>query len=90
MYMYMPKYMCFCAYGNQTRLHVMPLACSVLAGLLDRALQHLAADAWTAGTASSIRLGMFHAQAIARELTAVLEGSNSALIWDIKDCLKDS
>ncbi|XP_069971772.1 uncharacterized protein [Penaeus vannamei] len=50
---------------------------SVLAGLLDRALQHLAADAWTAGTASSIRLGMFHAQAIARELTAVLEAQVS-------------
>ncbi|XP_037804160.1 uncharacterized protein LOC119598585 isoform X1 [Penaeus monodon] len=46
---------------------------SVLVALLDKALRHLAADARTAAAVSSIRLGMSHAQAIARELTTMLE-----------------
>lgn len=60
---------------------------SVLVGLLDKALRHLAADARTAAAVSSIRLGMSHAQAIARELTAMLEGSCSSVLCDIKDSL---
>ncbi|XP_042873451.1 uncharacterized protein LOC122254047 [Penaeus japonicus] len=50
---------------------------SILVDMLDKGLLYLASDSLTSATIRNIRQGMFHAQAIAEELAAVLEAKGT-------------